>query len=175
MDIWVHRHQGLDYDEHGAWATGGQVDRELLSSMLGHPFIRRAAPKSTGRELFNEAWLEGRLQSLAHRVGARDVQATLLEFTATSIQQAVQQHVPNAELVAICGGGVHNNALMRRLEKLLSGTRICSTRELGLDPDWVEGAAFAWLAHQTISGNPGNLPSVTGASRATVLGGIYRP
>jgi anhydro-N-acetylmuramic acid kinase len=175
MDIWVHRHQGLDFDARGAWAAGGQVDSELLASMLGHPFIKRAPPKSTGRELFNEAWLEGRLQSLVHRVGARDVQATLLEFTARSIELAVQQTLPNTELVGVCGGGVHNTALMERLAALRAGGRVCSTAELGLDPDWVEGAAFAWLAYRTVSGFTGNLPSVTGASKATVLGGIYQP
>ena len=175
MDIWCHRHLGQDFDNHGEWAAGGVADQDLLSSMLGHTFIKRAPPKSTGRELFNEAWLEGRLQSLPHRVGARDVQATLLEFTARSIQVAVQQYLPRAELMAVCGGGAHNRALLERLDTLLTTCRVCSTRELGLDPDWVEGAAFAWLAFRTLSGATGNLPSVTGASRSTVLGGIYHP
>ena len=175
MDIWCHRHLGQDFDNHGEWAAGGVADQDLLSSMLGHTFIKRPPPKSTGRELFNEAWLEGRLQSLPHRVGARDVQATLLEFTARSIQVAVQQYLPRAELMAVCGGGAHNRALLERLDTLLTTCRVCSTRELGLDPDWVEGAAFAWLAFRTLSGATGNLPSVTGASRSTVLGGIYHP
>lgn len=175
MDIWCHRHLGQDFDNHGEWAAGGVADQDLLNSMLGHPFIKRAPPKSTGRELFNGAWLEGRLQSLSHRVNARNVQATLLEFTARSIQLAMQQHLPRADLMAVCGGGAHNRALLERLATLLPDSRVCSTGELGLDPDWVEGAAFAWLAFRTLSGATGNLPSVTGASRRTVLGGIYHP
>jgi len=175
MDIWCHRHLGQDFDNQGEWAAGGVVDQDLLGSMLGHPFIKRAPPKSTGRELFNEAWLEGRLQSLPHRVSARDVQATLLEFTARSVQMAMQLQLPEAELLAACGGGAHNRALLERLDALLPNSRVCSTGELGLDPDWVEGAAFAWLAFRTLSGATGNLPSVTGASRSTVLGGIFHP
>ncbi|MDH3401650.1 MAG: anhydro-N-acetylmuramic acid kinase, partial [Chromatiales bacterium] len=114
-------------------------------------------------------------QSLVHRVNARDVQATLLEFTARCVLESIEQYLPQAELLAVCGGGTHNQALLKRLQALLPGCRVCSTMELGLDPDWVEGAAFAWLAHRTLSGATGNLPSVTGASQATVLGGIYHP
>lgn len=175
MDIWCQRHLGHEFDRDGEWAAGGKPDSELLASFLGHPFIQRQPPKSTGREIFNEAWLEGRLQSLAHRVNARDVQATLLEFTTRCVLESMEQHLPKAELLGVCGGGTHNRALLRRLQALLPGCRVCSTGELGLDPDWVEGAAFAWLAHRTLSGATGNLPSVTGASRATVLGGIYNP
>lgn len=175
MDAWCRRHRGQSFDDNGAWAAGGRPDASLLASLLAHPFLGQPAPKSTGREVFNETWLDGLLQAAIRPALARDVQATLLEFTARCIRQSLVQSLPDARQLAVCGGGARNGALMARLAELLPDTRVCSTGELGLDPDWVEGAAFAWLAHRTLAGLPGNLPAVTGASRPAVLGGIYPP
>lgn len=175
MDAWCRRHRGQPFDQGGDWAAGGSPDAALLAALLAHPFIRQAPPKSTGREQFNENWLEGVLRTSAPTAPARDVQATLLEFTARCIQQALSDSLAGVRQLAVCGGGARNDALMQRLAALLPDTRVCSTAELGLDPDWVEAAAFAWLAHRTLSGLPGNLPAVTGARRPAVLGGIYPP
>jgi len=175
LDAWCQRQRGEPFDRDGAWAASGSSDPALLESFLDHPFILRRPPKSTGREIFNLAWLEGLLQTQSHRVAARDVQASLLEFTARAVERALQAHFPAPETLAVCGGGAHNLALLERLTGLLPQTRVCTTDELGLAADWVEGAAFAWLARQCLAGKPGNLPSVTGARRPAVLGGIYHP
>lgn len=114
-------------------------------------------------------------QLLAIGSGAlpQDVQATLLELTAVSIADAIQQTKPDPQQILVCGGGVHNNTLLQRLKELLQDQQVFSTTQVGLDPDWVEAMAFAWLAKQTLAHQAGNLPAVTGARHAVILGGIY--
>jgi anhydro-N-acetylmuramic acid kinase len=129
-------------------------------------------PKSTGFEYFNLDWLSSTGIS-QHE--PRDVQATLSELTAASIAAGIRMAAPETSEILICGGGIHNRDLIGRLESTLPGIPLDSTAIAGLDPDWVEAAAFAWLAMRSSSGLPGNLPSVTGASRSTVLGEVHLP
>ena len=129
-----------------------------------------AHPKSTGFEYFNLDWLD--IAGVAG-LAAADVQATLCELTANSIAMAIHAAAPVTAEVFVCGGGVHNHALMQRLAAAMPNLKLASTGTVGLDPDWVEAAAFAWLAMRTLQGLPGNLPAVTGASGRAVLGAIY--
>lgn len=175
MDGWIKQHLRLNYDDNGQWAASGHVDVALLERMLAAPYFQQAPPKSTGREYFNLDWLNQILKRHRKRVFKKNVQATLCELTALSIKQAIDQHAPDTEEVFVCGGGVHNLALMFRLQALLSDINVSSSEDIDIDPDYMEAMAFAWLAKQTLAGKPGNLPSVTGASRAVVLGGIYKP
>ena len=171
MDQWYRKHKGGSYDPKGAWAASGWVNTELLGRLLGHPYFHMPHPKSTGRETFTLPWME---LFLAERPPMRpeDVQRTLLEFTARSITDAIgplATGIQNPELF-ICGGGVHNDALIYRLMDLLPGWQLDSTDALGLHPDWVEAIAFAWLAKSFLDGRAGNLSAVTGASRQAILG-----
>ncbi|MFP4611478.1 MAG: anhydro-N-acetylmuramic acid kinase, partial [Thiohalophilus sp.] len=172
MDAWIEQHQQQSYDRDGEWAASGHVHPGLLERLLHDPYFARTPPKSTGREYFNMSWLQAALEPFAD-LAPRDVQATLCELSARSIAEALQATMESVDEVLICGGGVHNRTLYQRLGELLTPARLASTAEAGLDPDWVEAAAFAWLARQTLAGQPGNLPSVTGASHPVVLGGIY--
>ncbi|MFP3874877.1 MAG: anhydro-N-acetylmuramic acid kinase [Thiohalophilus sp.] len=172
MDAWIEQHQQQSYDRDGEWAASGHVHPGLLERLLHDPYFARTPPKSTGREYFNLSWLQAALEPFAD-LAPRDVQATLCELSARSIAEALQATMQSVDEVLICGGGVHNRTLYQRLGELLTPARLASTAEAGLDPDWVEAAAFAWLARQTLAGQPGNLPSVTGASHPVVLGGIY--
>jgi anhydro-N-acetylmuramic acid kinase len=172
MDRWIHRHRGKSFDEGGAWAASGEVDDALLERLLSFGYFRLDPPKSTGLEDFNLDWLD------RHEVGAyepADVQATLAELTARSVAMDVRRHADEANQLFVCGGGAHNSHLMQRLAANLPDVRIDTTLAVGLDPDWVEAIAFAWLAMRTIRNEPGNLPSVTGASRKVVLGTIHSP
>lgn len=175
LDYWVHQHLGQDYDRDGLWASSGRVDQALLDAMLVDPYFALPPPKSTGRELFNPGWLTNKLGAGPGHPEPVDIQATLLELTAVSISQAINRFANDASAVYVCGGGSHNEHLMRRLGLALSQRRLTTTAELGIDPDWVEAVTFAWLAWQTLSGRPGNLPSVTGARKAVVLGQIKQP
>ncbi len=170
LDAWADRNLKVPYDRNGEWAAGGAALPDLLERMLTDPYFRQAPPKSTGRERFNLGWLEGHLAGVED---ARDVQTTLVELTAISLANAVEEHAGRTSVVIICGGGARNGYLMQRLAARLDGRRLYSTAEFGIDPEWIEAMAFAWLARQTLAGRPGNLPAVTGAQHPVVLGGIY--
>lgn len=172
MDEWVRLHRGEPFDRRGDWAASGCPDPVLLSSLLAEPFFARPPPKSTGREQFNLHWLARRCPALADLEPA-DVQATLLELTARSVASAIAAHAPFCQRVLVCGGGVHNARLIERLRTLLAPRPVESTAQHGIDPDFVEAAAFAWLAAATLAGRPGNLPEVTGARGPRILGAIY--
>ena len=172
MDKWVKEHLNQHYDESGQWASQGKVNIKLLERLMNTDYLSQPAPKSTGPELFNNQWLNSHLQQLPE-IKPVDVQATLLEFTAQTIAQALMSHTPKPKEIFICGGGAYNTALIQRLETLLQPCLTASTAHLGIAPEWVEAVAFAWLAKQTLTGKPGNAPSVTGATQASVLGAIY--
>ncbi len=173
MDAYIQTHSRKAYDEGGQWAASGKVHAELLKRLLRDKFFKLSPPKSTGRELFNLRWLERRLKRLDKRVIKKNVQATLCELSAVSISEAIQQYAGEATSIIVCGGGVHNTALMFRLQCLLEHQQVRSSEDYGIDPDAMEAIGFAWLAQQTLAIKPGNLPSVTGATHPVVLGGIY--
>lgn len=172
MDAWIQRHQGQAYDQDGAWASSGRANAQFLEQLLSDSFFATQGPKSTGRELFNLAWLDAHLASFS-ALAAEDVQATLLELTARSICESLLASQPDTQDVLVCGGGAHNKALMSRLASLLSRCEVESTGVFGIQPDWIEAMAFAWLAHCCIERVPANRPSVTGARGLRVLGAIY--
>ncbi|WP_115290647.1 anhydro-N-acetylmuramic acid kinase [Ectopseudomonas mendocina] len=172
LDAWIQHCQGLAYDRGGAWAATGSVYSELLARLLSDPFFATQGPKSTGRELFNLDWLLGHLQALPP-LASEDVQATLVELTACSIVSALRNAQAHTDALLVCGGGAHNACLMQRLSEMLPGAAVSSTAIEGVDPDWVEAMAFAWLAHCALEGIPGNRPSVTGAKGLRILGAIY--
>jgi anhydro-N-acetylmuramic acid kinase len=174
LDAWARRHLGQPFDRDGAWAAAGEADPGLLAALLADPYFAAPPPKSTGPEYFNLDWLETRLAGLPQPPAPGVVQATLAELSATSIAMALEASGRFDEL-GVCGGGAHNGDLLRRLRRQLPGLAVVTTTDWGLDPDWVEAAAFAWLARERLHGRPGNLPSATGASRSIPLGGLYLP
>lgn len=170
LDAWIAKHQGKSFDTNGEWAASGKVLGKLLDRLLEHPFFHGPPPKSCGREEFNLYWLSERLEG---NENPADVQATLLALTATSIRHALEDFCPGADELYVCGGGAHNHALLADLSHRLPKVSVRTTEELGLPADWVEAVAFAWLAWRTTTGQPGNLPAVTGAAGPRRLGGIY--
>jgi len=172
MDVWAARHLAARMDTGGRWAAAGRIDADLLEALLMDPYFSLPPPKSTGREYFNAGWLSAYLESSS--CSARDVQATLCELTARSVARDILTYAATVQQVLVCGGGVHNRQLMNRLAACMPGVAVASTGAYGLDPDWVEAAAFAWLAQQHLSALPGNIPEVTGARRAVVLGKLFR-
>lgn len=178
LDAWFKQHgqANKSYDEDGLWASQGKIYQPLLNQLLKDEYLAILPPKSTGRERYNLAWLDTQLASIYNQfkaeVDARDVQRTLIEFTAFTIADEVKKLMPHGE-VYICGGGAANPLLMQSLTKNMSAYRVSSTQDIGIHPDWVEAIAFAWLAKQHVHQLPGNLPAVTGASRQAVLGSFY--
>ena len=170
MDAWCLRHTGKAYDKDGAWAKSGRVIPSLLQELIALPFFSMPPPKSAGRETFNLNWLKGYLSGDEK---PEDVQATLLQLTVQSIAAPVQARYPDASEIYLCGGGARNAELVTRLRAVLSGKSVELTDKLGVDADWLEALAFAWLARQAIHGIPASLPAVTGARGARILGAIY--
>ena len=171
MDAWIWRQQGKAFDRDAQWACSGQVIIPLLQQMLSDPYFAAPAPKSTGREYFNYSWIERQLQAFPG-LSPQDVQATLAELTAVTIAEQVMLS-GGCERLLVCGGGSRNPLVMARLSGLLPGTEVSTTDAFGISGDDMEALAFAWLAYRTMSGLPGNLPSVTGAAQASILGAIY--
>lgn len=168
IDEWCKLKLNRNYDKAGEAARSGNIIPELLNAWLAEPYFQQPPPKSTGRELFQLSTL-GSLETY----DAKDVLATLTELTVRSIAQAIQQYGHNSSEILVCGGGVHNSFMLERLQELLPRYSVLSTAHYGIDPDWMEAMAFAWLAWRTLNHQPGNLPSVTGAQGSRVLGGIY--
>jgi anhydro-N-acetylmuramic acid kinase len=172
MDHWVEQNRGERYDAAGSWAAGGEVDRQLLQKLLQHPYLKISGPRSTGKESFNLNWLCTACPKV-DSLNPQNVQATLSEFTAATIAHGLKNNPVNITEAYICGGGAHNADLMQRLARNLEIEKLDTTSALGIHPDWVEAAAFAWLAKQTLQGLAGNSPVVTGAAGARILGGIF--
>jgi anhydro-N-acetylmuramic acid kinase len=171
LDTWHARHRTGGFDAGGAWAAGGMVDRALLQAMLREAYFAAPPPKSTGRDLFNAAWLDRFATGFTGR--AEDMQATLAELTAQSLARAIREHCAGATELFLCGGGARNADLVRRIADALPGVRVATTDAIGVASSDVEALAFAWLAHETIAGRAGNVPEVTGATGPRVLGAIY--
>ena len=176
MDAWIHEHQGNTFDENGTWALQGKANEELLGRMLSDPFFTKVPPKSTGRDDFHMAWLQekvGKENDLAE-----DVQATLLHLTAQSALDALASHAPQTQKLIVCGGGARNSALMNlfkvKAQHLFKNAlEITTSDSAGIDPQLVEGLAFAWLAWAHKEKRPANLPAVTGAKGPRILGAYY--
>lgn len=172
MDAWIQHCRNIAFDENGTWAASGTVNQALLEDMLLEPFFAATGPKSTGRELFNLPWL---LNLLAKHdsIAEHDVQASLCEFTAQTIAEAITSAQADTQAVWICGGGAHNKDLLKRLDRLMPHCSVASTDSIGVSADWMEAMAFAWLAHCCLEGIASNRPAVTGANGLRILGAIY--
>lgn len=173
LDGWIQHHLQQRFDKNGDWATQGKLNQTLLDLLLSDDFFQKPPPKSTGREMFHLNWLKNHLGEIEESISPIDVQRTLLELTAKSIADSIQKLSEYRKEIFICGGGAFNQFLMQRLHDLLSPNTVNSTAVLGIDPQWIEAMAFAWLAYRRIENKTGNLGSVTGATENCILGGIY--
>ena len=171
MDWWCQQHRGQAFDRNGDWAASGHTDPALLACLQDDNYFRLVPPKSTGKEYFSSAWLTRKLSEFSN-LKPEDIQATLCQFSAGTIANAIRQYAPNTRRTLVCGGGAHNARLLLYLREYLQ-MPVVSTADQGINPDHVEAIAFAWLARQTLKNLPGNLSSVTGANSPVILGGVY--
>ena len=171
MDFWIQKNMDTAFDENGAWAKTGTANKKLVDTLKQDPYFKLSLPKSTGKEYFSPSWLNEKINQVPN-CSTKDIQASLCQFTAETITEAILQHAPLTEHTLICGGGMHNEYLIDLIQKGLNHP-VSSTAEFGINPDHVEAMAFAWLARQTINNLPGNLTTVTGAIKPVILGGVY--
>lgn len=172
LDGWIQLHKGLPYDEEGRWAASADAHPHLLACLLEEPYFKAPPPKSTGRELFNLAWLEHNLARLETAPEPAVVQATLLALSVESIARAIEPLLEAGE-VLVCGGGAHNSRLLQQLARRLPHFTISSTTQYGLDADFVEAAAFGWFAYRTLHREAIAFHPFTGAAHAVIAGGVY--
>lgn len=171
IDLWIKQQQGLDMDKDATFALSGEVNNDLLERLQSDPYFCRTAPKSTGREYFNKHWLDQYISNT--KLPPEDIQATLCQLTAATILSSIAATAPATQQLLVCGGGVHNPAIMQALINNAAKIKVSSTMKYGIDPDQVEAIAFAWLAKQTMNYQHGSIASVTGARNASIMGGIY--
>ncbi|MCK6264877.1 anhydro-N-acetylmuramic acid kinase [Vibrio sp. ZSDE26] len=172
MDAWCQQHLNQPYDKGATFAQSGHVDTLLLNTLLKEPYLQQLPPKSTGRELFNLSWLESYLEEFPTSI--EDVQRTLCEYTVVTICDQVKQYVTgHYPQLLVCGGGARNPLILKRLCEQLPNWEVTTTSEKGVDSDYMEAIAFAWLAYRRTYGLSSNLPEVTGASKLASLGVIY--
>jgi anhydro-N-acetylmuramic acid kinase len=169
MDYWITQSRNLPYDKDGAFSACGSVNEELLKSFLSDDYFKKAPPKSTGREYFNENWLSLHMP-LFQTIKDEDIQRTLLELTAQSVANEIRK--TPTDLLIVCGGGAKNSFLMKRLEDLCT-IEVTKSDHYGVSGDFLEAMAFAWLAYKRVHNEKVELRSVTGARENSVLGGIY--
>jgi anhydro-N-acetylmuramic acid kinase len=171
LDMWINKHQNVAYDKDGAWAKSGEVDFSLMEAMMADDYFSLNYPKSTGREKFNEAWLDAMLtrrgSSVCSLIVEQDVQRTLLELTALSISNEVLKF--NTDVALLCGGGAKNSFLVERIKILMPNIEVA----IAQNADEIEAMTFAWLASKRIHEEKVNLKDVTGASENAVLGCVY--
>ncbi|MBV53048.1 MAG: anhydro-N-acetylmuramic acid kinase [Coxiellaceae bacterium] len=173
LDAWCEKHTKKPYDDMGQWAQSGKTHHQLLEHLLRHPYFKSSPPKSTGRESFNLEWLNTIIRQIPSPISPEDTQATLVELTAQTIADSIQQYQINPTTITVCGGGAYNEYLLRRLASHCKNYTIRTTSTFGINPEWVEACAFAWFAQQTLEKRTINLMEITGATRPSVLGAIY--
>jgi anhydro-N-acetylmuramic acid kinase len=172
------------YDAGGSVAAKGSVLQDVLERALGFPFFKLRPPKSAGREQFGSEFMDHYLPCTRgdHKLSVEDLLRTAAELTARSVVEALRRFVfprlaPGRELhrLVVSGGGSHNRVVVRRLQALLPELQLRFSGDFGLPVDAKEAMAFAVLAGRTLKGLTGNLPAVTGARRAVVLGKLVQP
>jgi anhydro-N-acetylmuramic acid kinase len=178
LDFMTRRYFGKPFDENGDIARSGKIDRDLLEELLSNPYFKTPPPKSTGRELFSEKFLDSLNKEIAAgKLFAQDALATLTEFTAISILRSfdfLTRQTQEAEII-VSGGGAFNNYLVERMKmNALQHTSICLSDAFGIPAKAKEAIAFAFFAHAFVASIPIHLPSTTGASRRTTLGTLSR-
>ncbi len=169
LDMWIDQTQGKAFDKAGSFAKSGTLNKELFNAMIDDKYFKQKAPKSTGREYFNETWLANHLP-IFHTISDQDIQRTLLEVTAKSIANDINE--TSTDKLIVCGGGAKNSFLMQRLDKLCNCEVVISDT-LGVNSDYLEAEAFAWFAYKRVHGEVLELHSVTGAKKDVLAGAIY--
>jgi anhydro-N-acetylmuramic acid kinase len=164
----------LPFDVDGALARAGTPAREVVTELLQHPYFAADPPKSTGRELFNTAYMErlvARTRELCPESTAADIVATATSLTTRAIADAYRRFLPEpVEEVLLSGGGAANPTLVAMLARELAPLQLKKFDECYFDGEAKEAVAFGLLAHLHLEGLPANVPRATGARGPRILG-----
>jgi anhydro-N-acetylmuramic acid kinase len=168
----------LPYDRDGMLAAAGTPIDAVVDELLAAPYFSATPPKSTGRELFDSAYIAALIEKCrAARTGATtgDIVATATALTARSIADAYRRFLPEPiEEVLLSGGGARNPALTQMIEQQVRGMVVRRFDDVYFDGEAKEAVAFALLAKLFLERRPGNIVAVTGARGPRVLGKLTR-
>jgi anhydro-N-acetylmuramic acid kinase len=177
IDAVARRLASEPFDRDGGIAAKGNVDQGLLDELLSHPHFARSPPKTTGRKEFGKSYATDFLRRCEERkLGLEDAAATATALTVESIARAYEELLPEGssiDEVYLSGGGTNNRFMVESLRTRVAPIPVGLTDELGLPGESKEAVLMAVLANEHLSGNPGNIPGVTGARRPVVLGAFY--
>ena len=173
-DQWINLHKGFPYDKDGQWALSSDIDENLLNQLMTDQYFQQPNPKSLDSRYFSIDWLQSNIRGVWPEPNIPVIQSTIAALTAESIWQGIRLLMPPVQKIYLCGGGAHNQAIVKRLEDT-SELQVANSEELGMAPDLVEACAIAWFAERRMVNSCANLPSVTGASREVMLGSIIQP
>jgi anhydro-N-acetylmuramic acid kinase len=165
---------GLPFDRNGDIASKGNSQTLAVQEILADPFFTQKPPKSTGRELFGQPYLE-KIMALLGKASSEDIIATLAEITVRGITDFVGKFAPGVEELFVCGGGAHNVHIMNRIGAILTDIKVTTTAELSFDPDYIESILWAFLAWRFIKAEPVSARNFTGAKRTYIPGKLCLP
>ena len=171
LDAWTQKHLNLPYDNNGDWASHGELIESVLMDCLNDSYFKKMPPKSTGKEYFNLNWLSTFIN--LETADPQNIQTTVAHLTAYSIAQSINEFAPLTDCLYLCGGGAKNSFMIKLIEHYTDNRPVYTTAKLGIDPDFVEAVAFAWLAKCRIEHTALDTASVTGASKPVTLGSVY--
>ena len=171
IDAWSRSNKKGDFDAGGAWASSGKVVTNLLNGMLKDDFFDKHPPKSTGTDYFNLKWINKKISEFGE-ISIEDIQATLTELSAQVIFKELKDLKAEGKPIYLCGGGIHNLFLVKRLEELIQN-QIFTTTEIGIDADFIEACCFAWLAKERLKNTKFDLSKITGSKEEILLGEIW--
>ena len=171
MDAWNRNNNKGEFDDEGSWASSGKIIPKLLEVMLRDPFFREQPPKSTGTDYFNLKWINKKISEFGE-VSSGDIQATLTELSAQVIFKDLKDLKAERKPIYLCGGGIHNLFLIKRLEELIQN-QIFTTTEIGIDADFIEACCFAWLAKERLKNTKFDLSKITVSKEEILLGEIW--
>ncbi|WP_237260331.1 anhydro-N-acetylmuramic acid kinase [Thiomicrospira sp. S5] len=173
MDDICRQHFGCDYDANGQLAAQTEPDNRLLAQLLTDDYFAQPAPKTTGKDYFNQAWLNRQLASFSsEQPTPKALLSTLNQLTVETLIQGLKTLPEPPTEVLICGGGAENQTLLNRLQNSLSYP-VKTTADYGIHPHAMEAMMCAWLAQQRLLNRAIPLVSITGAKRDSILGGIW--
>jgi len=162
----------LPFDIDGRLASAGKANLAVVAELMSAPYFAAPPPKSTGRELFDTAYIE-RLIARCRQDDAsdEDMIATAVQLTAQSVGDAYRRFIPEPITeVLVSGGGARNPVLLAEIVRAAAPVTIRKFGDVYFDGEAKEAVAFALLGYLHVTRRTANVPAATGARGHRILG-----
>lgn len=166
----------MPYDEDGKVAQKGKIARALFTTLIDDEYYNKPLPKSTGREKYNNNYVDKIITMMnQHNIPKEDVIYTITYLTAYTINQGIEMFIKNKDVKLLVSGGGANNPTLMNMLKSFNLNVITTDDENNISKDALEAYSFSILGYLRLTYQPANIPSVTGAKDAIMLGSIILP